>query len=383
MRVRHYTSWIWLAVFATFLEAPRDGEAQIPRIGPEGVHRSLSKWIEDLKAPLPDQRKQAALMIAQKRAEAKEAVPALIAALKDADPVVRQFVAYALGEIGPGAAEAASALALALDDGESPVRSAAAEALGAIGPAAKEHAPALTQRLSDSGDYVRIKAAFALWRIDPRRAGESAAVLAKELSSKDGFVRGTAAMRLGEMGKDAAPAVGALIQVLYSGKESSHRLVAEALGEIGPAAKDAIPILLERYRKTDTAEKVRLAILGALAAIAADEPEVAAVLWAALTDQKTGPDAAHAIAKGGSKVVPILIGHVEKSPSAITALGGLGPAAKDAVPSLLRVARESRHDDVRRAAVRALQRIAPESLRGVEGAAVPADAASRRRDRTR
>ncbi len=48
---------------------------------------------------------------------AAEAVPALMAALKDKDKKVRRNAAFALGEIGPAAKEAVPALEAAVRDG--------------------------------------------------------------------------------------------------------------------------------------------------------------------------------------------------------------------------------------------------------------------------
>jgi HEAT repeat protein len=95
-------------------------------------------------------------------AEAKEAVPALIAALKDQDGVVRSSAADALGRMG---GEAVPALIAALKDQDGVVRRFAADALGRMGAAAKEAAPALIAALKDQDGVVRNSAADALGQI--------------------------------------------------------------------------------------------------------------------------------------------------------------------------------------------------------------------------
>jgi HEAT repeat protein len=60
---------------------------------------------------------------------AKSAVPALIAALDDPDPVVRFPVCIALREIGPDAKEAVPALTKALDDRNDDVAAMARKAI--------------------------------------------------------------------------------------------------------------------------------------------------------------------------------------------------------------------------------------------------------------
>ena len=75
---------------------------------------------------------------------AAKAVPALIAALADADGAVRREAAVDLGEIGPAAAEAVPALIAALADANA-VRREAADALERIGvPGAHSHSISVT-----------------------------------------------------------------------------------------------------------------------------------------------------------------------------------------------------------------------------------------------
>lgn len=99
--------------------------------------------------------------------EAKEAVPALVQALKDenSDIRARRSAVYALGKIGPGAKEAVPALVQALEDKDSIIREAAAHVLGKIGPEAKEAVPTLIQALNDKEWHVRGAVADALKEI--------------------------------------------------------------------------------------------------------------------------------------------------------------------------------------------------------------------------
>jgi HEAT repeat protein len=66
---------------------------------------------------------------------AEAAVAALVAALKDADAMVRGSAAHALASIGPAAVPA---LATALKDADAEVRRRAALALRGIGPASSD-----------------------------------------------------------------------------------------------------------------------------------------------------------------------------------------------------------------------------------------------------
>jgi HEAT repeat protein len=66
----------------------------------------------------------------------RAALPALIAALQDADGSVRAWSAQAIGEIGPDAAQAVPALVMLLGNADEGSRNSACIALYGIGPAA-------------------------------------------------------------------------------------------------------------------------------------------------------------------------------------------------------------------------------------------------------
>jgi HEAT repeat protein len=88
---------------------PKGGE-------PSFDNRTLSSWIGDLTADAPYTRVAAAYAIASMGADAKPAVPVLMANLKAENATVRYTSALALGEIGPNAADAVPALKALTDD---------------------------------------------------------------------------------------------------------------------------------------------------------------------------------------------------------------------------------------------------------------------------
>jgi HEAT repeat protein len=171
-------------------------------------------------------------------------VPRLINALKNKD--LRLHAARVLGRIGPEAKEAAPALAAALDDAEGEYRREVQFALGAIGPAAAPAVPSLIESLDSDDDQIRNSAVYALGRIGPA-AKTSASALTKLLSSEDDFVRFSALWALVRIEPNdkqlAAAAVPAMVVLLADSRELVRAEAATTLGELGPAAKAALPDL--------------------------------------------------------------------------------------------------------------------------------------------
>ena len=101
-----------------------------------GRMQSIQRHLLGLAAPEPLDRQHAVSALGRIGPAAPEAVPALMAALRDPEGKVRKTAAEALGKIGPAAAEAVPevvpVLVAALRDPEGLVRRAAAEALGRV-----------------------------------------------------------------------------------------------------------------------------------------------------------------------------------------------------------------------------------------------------------
>jgi ubiquinone biosynthesis protein UbiJ len=121
-----------------------------------------------------------------------QAVPALLAALRDAHWYGRWVAARALGRVGD--AQAVPALLEALRGSDVRVRGAAARALGQVGDA--QVVPALIEALRDTFRYVRRAAAEALGQV-----GDAQVVPALIEALRDTFryVRQAAARALGQI----------------------------------------------------------------------------------------------------------------------------------------------------------------------------------------
>src|SRR5205823_4227922 len=123
--------------------------------------------------------------------------------------------------------------------------------------------------------------------------------------------------------------------VLKDGDTSARLAAAAALGDIGPAARDAIPALAEAMKK-DTELQVReeaALALGGSGQAAAVPP---------LIDVLNGDDE-------------------DVRRLAALALGEIGPAARPAIPSLIKALRADKDYRVRFHAAEALGRMGPEA----------------------
>jgi HEAT repeat protein len=220
-------------------------------------------------------------------AAAKDAVPALLDVLRRKSPYEEILahnrpieVSLALGQIGPEARPAVPAL-LALMKKYPHTCLAVTLALGQIGgPEGGAAVSLLTKLLRSQDEPVRIRAAQTLWRID-RRADQVLPVLIESLQP-GGKNRSQAAEVLGEIGtaaRDAVPALRACLEdrsfhsrwVKLQAARAIWRIdrstegslpvfigllgdpgqvgalvatqAAEALGEMGAVAMEAIPVL--------------------------------------------------------------------------------------------------------------------------------------------
>jgi HEAT repeat protein/beta-lactamase regulating signal transducer with metallopeptidase domain len=174
-----------------------------------------------LKDESPEVRQQAMHALTQVRSPA--IVEPMIAALSDSNAEVRQSAAAALGQVGDP--RAAPALSRLLSDADADVRQQAVFALGQLG--AKESGPALIKALGDSDAEVRQRAAFALGQLGDRSAVPG---LVSALGDKVPDVRQQAAFALGQIGDEAA--VDVLTKALKDPNAEVRQQAAFALGQV-------------------------------------------------------------------------------------------------------------------------------------------------------
>ena len=210
----------------------RSGGAALIRLGPAAV-ATMRKCLAD-----PALKGRALEVLAGIGSQALPALDDLTAALDDADPAIREEAAAAIASIGAEAAPAVPKLHDALkagvaDGGPVGVAYTAAYALGKIGPAAKPAAETLRSLAAAKDEILATVAVWATLKISP----------------------------------DDTSLLGVAIPALRKAVRAPQDLVrleaAVALGDLGPAAKEAIPIL-ELVSEEDSVKAVRAAAAAAL-----------------------------------------------------------------------------------------------------------------------
>lgn len=186
------TSCLRLTLLAISILVCPACEAEAPLQDPVALTSILSHLLGD---PDPSVRQTAALSLG--KIAHGSGLPALVIALKDSDPLVREYSAWAIGEIGEAVNDNATiALVSALVDKVPAVKHAAAQALGKVEP--KESIiDVLAEALSVGTVSSRQATVEALMQLESHRAYPA---LVGVLQDPDPLVRQGAVAALGELG---------------------------------------------------------------------------------------------------------------------------------------------------------------------------------------
>jgi HEAT repeat protein len=139
-----------------------------------------------------------------------EALPALVEMLAHDDKYVRRHAVWAMGKLGPLARPALGDLCAALKDPDPRTASGAAQSLGSLGTDGAEAVPALTEAMRGTNIVLCRLASKALSQIGT----PALATLIAHLQHADPFVRGESALAIGWMGAAARTAVPFLARVV-------------------------------------------------------------------------------------------------------------------------------------------------------------------------
>jgi HEAT repeat protein len=261
------------AALPALTKALRDSDGHVRINAADALRRidnssaGVPALIEVCKDPGPSNRCTAAMVLGDFGPAAKDAVPALLELLKDSDPYIPSYAAFALwqvakheraipalidtgpaseflGRIGPEAKAAVPALIRAAGDKDAFAAFRAIDALGRIGPEARTALPVIRPFLK-SGDVRQVAAAFALWQIE--RSPEGIPVLIQALkyqglkyddddAHRGDLIRWRAADALRDIGPQAKAAIPALRAALYDEDMTVRHAAVGALKRINPQA---------------------------------------------------------------------------------------------------------------------------------------------------
>lgn len=238
------------AAIGGLLKALQSEEQRI-RVAAAGALIRLNPDPEILKAPFlkafesADEDTRIA-MFAAVGSIGEEVVPRLQRALKE--PAVRRYAATALGEMGPKAAAAVPDMVAALDGESAEVREQILMAIGHVGEGIQAAAPAAKAALADEDVHVKRAGIYVLGRLGADAkdsAGDLFALLAGDKKDEELATFAAWALAAIEPGNAdyAKESVSLLAAALQSPRIGIRIEAAEALGQLGGLAKDAVSAL--------------------------------------------------------------------------------------------------------------------------------------------
>jgi len=348
----------------------------IPRMGDAGkplVAIALGK----LKSDNPYARFAAIDLVATLPPEdARKHASELGSLTTDEQPEIRRRAAFVLEKLGPAGSAAAAALARALStEMDESLRDRFVDALIAMGSGAKSALAALLPIAKDTSLPLsrRERTIAALAAADPSSA-DVAMCLNMLAGDADQSVRAAAAAALGRLDPLPPEALEKLVALAKSDKRTDPRVAAlRALAAAGTRAKSARdeiePIAAGKHQ-----DGLALLAKVAVAAMDGDPARATSAVRAGLADKK--PDLRAAAVRAllelgpGTDDLPTLLKLLKDRDdatreAAARCLGRLGPAAKEAVPRLVKLLGDDGVSDVRVAAAAALGDIGPAALTAV------------------
>jgi HEAT repeat protein len=200
----------------------------------------------------------------------------LVSLLKDSNRDVRLRAITALGDIGGEIRRVLPALhaalrEAALNDGDEGVRAEAVRALLRAGPQSTTEVGALVDSLHSNIDIVRFHAAIALGNLGTAGRPAVPGLIRAALWDEDPAVRLVASMALWKVDRKRPLVLPALIKALNDANELICWIAVEFLGQMGPAAQEAVPALQQTLQRDFRISLIKTGVLLALERI---DPQV-------------------------------------------------------------------------------------------------------------
>jgi HEAT repeat protein len=273
-----------------------------------------------------------------------EALPHLLRLMNAKEPEIRTAAVRSIGAIGPKAKEALPELRNIAREENPNLRAAAVTTLGSLGREGKPAVPVLLESLKDKEVMVRIAAIHALPQLPVDRSAVPALDEAIKENKGIQFTAPLVNLRL-RLDPDPTPILPLVKEVLN--EPNAHQQIVMTLGQAGPKARAALPLLIELAGSDRTPLYSRQSLVTALAQVDPEGKETAPALIKLLRDRdRTVRLAALGhLAQTGQEcdVGPVLADLRTTDPNPrLTihrALRLLGPKAKGATPTLLELTR--------------------------------------------
>jgi len=187
-------------------------------------------------------------------AELVAALPAVAEMLQQTQGAARARIAGELGRLGSQFLAVIPRLRAALrnvvlTDGDAAVRTVALDALARLEPMATSHVPGLIEALRDPVPAARAAAAQDLAVLGPEAREAVPALIATCLNDADLAARVHAAVALWRIDRRLYPVLPALVEGLRTGDEMICWSAADCLGDMGPAAAEAVPALQAAFAR--------------------------------------------------------------------------------------------------------------------------------------
>jgi HEAT repeat protein len=231
-------------------------------------HPPIADWLEALSHDSPFERpySQAAGVGASPQLAA---VPSLLSLLKDADRSIRRRAITALGNLAEEIRQVLPVLRdglreAALHDEDDHVRIEAARALLQAGPQPATQIAALVDALHSEVDVLRFHAAISLGHLGSDGRPAVADLIHTSLWDEEPAVRVEAAMALWKIDRKLPLVLHVLVKSLEDANEMICWIAAERLGQLGSAAREAIPALRQALQRDFRVSLIKKAVLLAL-----------------------------------------------------------------------------------------------------------------------